>query len=374
MTPDDASISVQLTGRLGAFALDAACRMPMRGITALFGPSGCGKTTILRCLAGLLRLPGRLAVGDQLWQDSESGIFVPTYRRHVGFVFQEASLFPHLSVRGNLLYGACRKGGAPTPAGFDLDGVVDLLGISHLLDRSPVALSGGERQRVAVGRALLSAPRVLLMDEPLSAVDRITKEDIIPYFEKLHEALSIPIIYVSHDLTEIERLADTLVLMNGGRIVASGPLDALQTNPDLPLFSAPDATVVIEGRVAEVDVAFGLTRLAVSGGTLLVAGRHGDIGAKRRLRIPASDVSLARSAPTDSTILNCLPARILTIDDRADNPQASVLLGIGPGGTGDRLLARITRKSLANLGLAPGQIVYAQIKGVAVLTIKAGRS
>ena len=292
------SIHVVLNGRLGGFSLELDMAAPARGITAIFGPSGCGKTTVLRCIAGLQNLPGRIAIGGEIWQDTKSGIFLPPHRRHVGYVFQEASLFPHLSVRDNLLYGARRVTSATTSA-ITLDAIVGLLGISHLLDRATHALSGGERQRVAVGRALLAQPRILLMDEPLSALDRMTKDDILPYFERLHEELALPIVYVSHDFAEVERLTDGLVLMKAGRILASGPLHALQTDPTLPLLASPEATVVLTGHVAGIDEGFALTELDVAGGVLSSPagmarlGRPGGCGSPHRM-----SVSPKRHPPT----------------------------------------------------------------------------
>ncbi|MFM1815081.1 MAG: Molybdenum import ATP-binding protein ModC [Pseudomonadota bacterium] len=362
------AIRARFAGKLGAFELDATFDAPARGVTALFGPSGCGKTTILRCIAGLEKLPGRLTVGDEVWQDTDLGVFLPPHKRHLGYVFQEASLFPHLSVRDNLLFGARRalqlaKGEEPEA----FDRIVSLLGIAHLLGRSPDKLSGGERQRVAVGRALLSQPRVLLMDEPLSALDRMTKDEILPYFETLHTELDIPILYVSHDISEIERLADQLVILDKGRALASGPLQQLQTDPRLPLIKTPQAAVVLEGEIIEIDSTFALTSVAIAGGTLLVPGSHGDKGERCRLRIFASDVSIALAPPSATTILNCLNARIEAIEGTQDNPQVTVLLRLGKSANGSPIAARITRKSLSTLGLEVGQSVYAQIKGVALV-------
>jgi molybdate transport system ATP-binding protein len=372
MTLNEPAITVSLDGTLGAFKLCAAFSVPAKGITALFGPSGSGKTTILRCVAGLQRLPGRIAIGESVWQYTDSGIFLEPYRRRVGYVFQEASLFSHLSVRDNLLYGARRSRGTCASGQPDLAGVVDLLDIGHLLERSPVALSGGERQRVAVGRALLSRPDVLLMDEPLSALDRMTKEEILPYFEMLHEKLELPILYISHDLAEIERLADTMVLMDNGHVLACGLLADLQTDPRLPLLDAADASVVLDGRISGIDAAFGLTRFAVQGGDLVAPGRHGEIGDNRRLRIVASDVSLARTAASDSTILNSLPARIAAIEEHAAAPQVNIVVTLGTDGGGSRIVARVTRKSATLLKLVPGDAVVAQIKGVALLSSRTG--
>ncbi len=359
-------IAVTLRGRQGAFSLDVEFAAPMRGVTAIFGPSGCGKTTILRCIAGLTPMTGRIQIGTDLWQDTEQGIFIAPHRRHLGYVFQEPSLFPHLSVRDNLLYGA-RRASAAGRAIADFDSMVDLLAIRPLLTRSTRALSGGERQRIAVGRALLSGPSMLLMDEPLSALDRASKDDILPLFEVLHERLAIPILYVSHDMSEIERLADTLILIRDGRVEASGPLTAMQTDPTASLLSAPQATVVLEGRVAQIDTDFSLTELHVDGGVLIVPGQHGAAGDRRRLRIAASDVSVATAAPVATSIVNCLRARIIAIHGAPRAPHASILLALGEDGNGATIAARITRKSVATLGLTPGLAVYAQIKGVALI-------
>ena len=362
---DCGTISADYAGQLGGFSLDVAFDMPMRGITGLFGPSGCGKTTILRGMAGLHRLAGRLAVGKSVWQDDASGVFLPPHRRPIGYVFQEASLFPHLSVRGNLQYGLRRAGRNGV---LTFDDVVDLLALARLLDRAPLALSGGERQRVAVGRALLSQPRLLLMDEPLSALDRMTKAEILPYFEALHSSLALPIIYVSHDIGELERLADTLVLLDHGRVIASGPLHELQADPALPLLGMPEASVILEGRIADVDANYALTTLTVAGGNLIVPGRQGETGGVRRLRISASDVSFALEQPVGTTILNCLPARIETITPHGmEDAQVNVIARLGEAGDGARIAARVTRKSLDALSLRTGVKVYAQIKSVALI-------
>ena len=283
-----APIVARFRGTLGAFALDAAFEAPMRGVTALFGPSGCGKTTVLRCVAGLQMLrEGYLSIGGEVWQDGAA--FRPPYQRSVGYVFQEASLFPHLSVRRNLLYGhrrALRRGAEQVTL---FDDVVALLGMEGLLERSPLRLSGGERQRVAVGRALLAQPRLLLMDEPLAGLDRLSKDEILPYLEALHTALSIPVLYVSHDLAEVERLADHLVLLEAGRVVASGPLEELQADPALPVARLPDAAVALNATVTHYDGDYGLTTLAIEGATIVVPGQYGApgnaaAGAHRRVR------------------------------------------------------------------------------------------
>jgi len=364
------SIRGEFRGRLGGFALDAAFTVPATGITGLFGPSGCGKSTVLRCLAGLQYLPGsRCEIDGEIWQDG--GSFLKPHHRPVGYVFQEASLFAHLSVRANLLYGA-PKGRAPTQAGaIGFDEVIELLGLARLLERAPGNLSGGERQRVAIGRALLSQPKLLLMDEPLSALDRLTKDEILPFLERLHARLSLPVIYVSHDITEIERLADHLVLMQAGRVLAVGPLRELQSDPSLPLATARDAAVNFDAIVDGYDSGYGLVTLRIDGASLLVPAPPIEIGAQRRIRIAAGDVSLAREAPQHSSILNALPARVVTSSPLGAN-ETLVVLALGSEGGGGRLLARVTRRSWDHLQLADGVAVYAQVKGVALAPGRGG--
>ncbi|SBW06118.1 molybdate transporter subunit; ATP-binding component of ABC superfamily [uncultured Alphaproteobacteria bacterium] len=353
-------IEARFSGRLGGFVLDVAFAAPERGVTALFGPSGCGKTTTLRCVAGLERLPGRLALGaGEVWQSETA--FLPPHRRAIGYVFQEASLFPHLSVTGNLRYGLRRA----ADRGVAFAEVVDLLGLAHLLERAPARLSGGERQRVAIGRALLSQPRLLLMDEPLAALDRDSKDEILPYLERLHDVLAIPMLYVSHDMAEVERVADHLVLLEAGRVRAAGPLAALLADPALPLARRVGAAAVVEGAVTVANAGFGLARVAVAGAELLVPEAVGPVGTRRRLRIRADDVSLCRTRPGDTSILNVLPARVAEVLE-GDGHQVTVLLGLGDAGDGARLLARISARSRAALALAPGVAVFAQIKGVAL--------
>jgi molybdate transport system ATP-binding protein len=368
MKADRAAIEANFAGTVGAFLIEVAFTAPGYGVTALFGPSGSGKTTVLRCMAGLARLDGRLVVEGEAWQDDASGIFLRPYKRRTGYVFQEASLFPHLSVRDNLLYGAKRTNGSESVASISFDDTVSMLGIGNLLDRAPGALSGGERQRVAIGRALLSRPRILLMDEPLAGLDRQTKEEILPYLEALRATLSIPIFYVSHDMSEVERLADTLVLLENGRVRAVGPLAELEANPDLPLLRAPEAAVTLEGRISSIDEHYALTSLAIDGGTLVVPGRRGGPGKKCRLRIGASDVGFARGQIPETSVLNHLPVRIVTIaPPDGDDAQLNVVAALGEDGRGARIVGRITRKSCDVLDLKPGVSLYAQIKSVALL-------
>jgi len=355
------SIKVDFRGVLGRFELNAQFELPARRITALFGPSGCGKTTLIRCIAGLTRLNGRCSVAGDVWQDDAH--FSPPHHRPIGYVFQEANLFPHLSVRRNLLYGHPR---ASKPSAIGIDEVTALLGISKLLERSPRHLSGGERQRVAIGRALLSQPKLLLMDEPLSALDQMTKDEILPYLERLQETLGLPILYISHDRAEIERLADQLVLMRAGRVIAAGALGDLQADLSLPLALSRDAAVSLDGKVLTQDPDDGMATLEVAGGSFLLPAEPLQVGEHRRLRVLADDVSLARERPSRSTIVNVLPARILGIRSQSDH-RVTALLGLGPDGTGAKLLCRVTERSWNELALEPGLDVYAQIKGVALV-------
>jgi molybdate transport system ATP-binding protein len=352
-------ISVALKGAVGTFQLDVGFDAPMHGITALFGPSGCGKTTILRAVAGLTRLSGRIAIGDDVWQDGQT--HVPTHRREIGYVFQEASLFSHLSVRQNLLYGEKRAAKGERKVKFDE--IVDLLGLEPLISRAPEHLSGGERQRVAIGRALLSQPRLLLMDEPLSALDRMAKDDILPYFEALHANLKIPILLVSHDISEVERLADTLVLLDKGRLVGRGPLNDVLSAPYSPLATRRDFAAVLPARLLRYDTD-GIAVLDVAGREVLALAGGMEPGDTVRVRIAAADVSLARNRHEASSILNALPARIVGIESLSE-AEASVRLDFGA--TGEALIrARITRRSLNALELGEGQEVIAQIKSVSL--------
>jgi molybdate transport system ATP-binding protein len=358
------AIRAQFRGTIGKFALDAGFTAPAKGVTALFGPSGCGKTTVLRCIAGLLRINGVCEIDGEVWQD-ENGAFLPTHKRPLGYVFQEASLFQHLSVRKNLLFGAPRDNRDGTKGGIIFDEVVELLGITRLLDRSPRNLSGGERQRVAIGRALLSQPKLLLMDEPLSALDRATKNEILPFLERLRDHLNLPVVYITHDIAEVERLADQMVLMDKGRVIGAGPLEDLQSDPSLPLAAARDAAVSFNGIVQSSDEAYGLVTLKLRGGSLTVPAPAAPVGERRRIRVIASDVSLTREAPAPSSILNVLPARVVSTKP-VDSSETIVVVALGQDGTGARLLSRVTRKASEALGLADGASVYAQVKAVAL--------
>ena len=345
----------------GAFRLDVDLDLPQRGISALFGHSGSGKTTILRAIAGLERAPGGyVALGGEVWQDDARGVFVPVHQRALGYVFQEASLFPHLSVRANLEFG--RKRVPAHERRFDLAPVTELLGIVSLLERRPDGLSGGERQRVAIARALLASPRLLLMDEPLAALDLRRKLDILPYLERMHAELAIPIVYVSHAPDEVARLADHLVLLDDGKLVASGPLTETLARVDLPPSFADDAGVVLDTRLAghEEDA---LSRLEFAGGALFVGRRREAIGTHLRCRIHARDVSLALEQPQGTSIVNRLPAVVTAVAATETPGHVLVQLRIGSS----PLLARITARSRRELAIEPGLRLWAQIKGVALL-------
>jgi molybdate transport system ATP-binding protein len=370
MSEPDPGHGIDLTLRLSrpGFQLDVQACLPARGITALFGPSGCGKTTVLRALAGLERAAGRVAVGGVAWQDDAQRLFVPPHRRPVGYVIQESALFPHLDVRRNLDYGRRRIPAAERQ--IPLDQAVGLLGIGPLLDRMPAGLSGGERQRVAIARALLTSPRLLLLDEPLAALDAARKAEILPYLERLHAELAMPIVYVSHALDEVTRLADHLVLMGDGRVLAQGALVDLVVRPDLPLAGVEDAGAVLPAVVAEHDPAHRLSHLRLVQGSqgLWIGEVAQPVGAAVRVRVLARDVSVVREPPGATSILNVLP---VTLQD-LQPADGTVTLGLRTGhGAASRagalLLARITRLSAERLGLRPGDALYAQVKGAAMM-------
>ena len=342
------------------FSLDVDLRLPGQGVTALFGPSGCGKTSLLRCMAGLSRAgQGRLVVNGNTWQDE--AVFMPVHQRPLGYVFQDASLFAHLSVLRNLQYGQSRI--APAARRVELDRAVELLGIGPLLARMPAALSGGERQRVAIARALLTSPRLLLMDEPLAALDLARKLEFMPYLERLHRALDIPVLYVTHAPDEVARLADHIVVMDAGRAIASGPLTETLARLDLPIRLGEDAGVVLDAQVAERDTAWHLARVAFAGGSLWVRDGGQPIGQPVRVRILARDVSLALAPVSGTSIQNCLSATVRQLADDSHPALCLVQLAIGPS----LLLARLTRRSAASLDLTPDMPVWVQIKAVALI-------
>lgn len=341
------------------FVLDVDLVLPGRGVTAVFGPSGSGKTTFLRAVAGLEHCTdGFLKVGDMPWQDD--GHFVPTHKRSIGYVFQEASLFSHLNVRRNLEYGLRRV--PASRRSVSMAAVIELLGLGPMLERRTEGLSGGERQRVAIARALAVSPKILMMDEPLAAVDLMHKQEIMPYLESLHAELEIPVLYVSHAIDEVARLADTLVLLEAGRARAVGATEGMLTRLDLPLMHEADAEAVVETVVAEHDDTFGLTYLDFPGGRFSVTRRPLAVGETVRLRVAARDVSLTLTRQAGTSIRNVFPA---TIEDIVREGRAQAMVRLTAGGVA--LLSRITTKSLAELELAPGQSVHAQVKAVALV-------
>jgi len=354
-----------IQGHLESFAIDASLNISADGVTALFGPSGSGKSTILKAIAGLLRLEkSSLNVFGEDWQKDRN--FLPPHKRPIGYVFQDARLFDHLNVEQNLLFGLKRN-----KIEINLlpkEEVFDLLGLTPMLGRSVNTLSGGEKQRVAIGRALLSSPRLLLMDEPLSALDRQAKDEIIHYLEKLKKRLRIPILYVSHDMREIERIADHILLLDQGRIVGEGPLIEVLSNPAYPFVSSDAAASIILGTIKTYHATDHLTELDVMGHAFLLPGNIGKIGSQHRVRIAASDVSLAKEKPSKTTILNILPVQVHEILTSVEG-RVNVTLHLGETDPVS-LVARISSRSLSSFDFKKGQRVYAQVKGVPIIERK----
>ena len=356
-------ISLQLALQRANFQLEVDINVPSRGVTVLFGPSGSGKTTVLRCVAGLERASGRIAIGNQVWQDDQPQIFVPTWRREVGYVFQEASLFEHLDVRRNLEFGLNRLRIERQAAHAALDDAIDLLGIGALLDRSTVNLSGGEKQRVAIARALVTKPKILLLDEPLASLDIARRKEILPWLERLHRELQIPVIYVTHSLDELARLADHVVMLDQGRVSASGNLQDICTHPIMAMAAGDEAGVVIESTIQRIDREFHLAEVGFGNGTLWVRDGGIEAGAPIRLRILARDVSLATSAQSSSTIQNVIPGMIESITGEAHASQALVTVRCGEA----MLLSRVTHRALATLQLRTESPVWCQVKSAALI-------
>ena len=355
------SLNVQLALMRPGFALDVNIQLPGRGVSVLFGHSGSGKTTLLRCIAGLEKAQGELTFAGQCWQSSQT--FVPVFKRPLAYVFQESSLFDHLTAEGNLRFAMKRARGPVSEA--DFNHMVNLLGVEHTLKRTPQQLSGGERQRIAIARALLSKPQLLLMDEPLAALDEQRKQEILPYLEQLKNNLDLPIIYVTHSIAEVARLADYLVALKDGKVVSQGQLADTLTRLDFPLIPGEDAGVVLEGRVSERDQRWQLAKIqfgAPEDAIWLRDAGHG-LNTQVRARILARDVSLALSPREDSSIQNCLPCVVEAIGD--DQHPALALVRVRVGDT--VLLSRMTRRSVDHLQLAPGLSVWAQVKSAALV-------
>jgi molybdate transport system ATP-binding protein len=356
------TLDVAIRHRYGDVTIDIAFTAPAPGVVALFGPSGAGKSTVLSAVAGLLRADhGRVSLGAEILDP------LPVERRGIGFVFQDALLFPHLSVAGNLRYGQRRARGGM----IRFEDVVSLLGLGSLLDRRPRTLSGGERQRVAIGRALLSQPRLLLMDEPLASLDAPRRAEIISFLLRIKTEFAIPILYVTHALDEVLSIADTLVLLESGRVVAAGPLADIASRPDLAFARRDDAAAVVEARVAAHDPARRLTRLDAGTMILEVPLLEAPIGAAVRARIPAREVILASETPRDISIHNIILTTVTAISEDPQRHAAIVALdasphSLGPHPLGTRLLARVTPDAVARLGLIPGKNVLALVKSMAI--------
>ncbi|HSH88643.1 MAG TPA: molybdenum ABC transporter ATP-binding protein [Ramlibacter sp.] len=365
MTGEPGIIKVSLARP--AFDLNAAFEMPARGITVLFGPSGSGKTTLLRCVAGLERpRDATVRISGVDWQDDAQGIFMPVWQRPLGYVFQEASLFDHLDVRANLDYGLRRAGGGSKHR-IALDQAVMLLGIAHLLTRRTHELSGGERQRVAIARALASQPRLLLLDEPLASLDHARRQEILPWLESLRDELHIPMLYVTHSVDEVARLADTLVVLDHGRIVAAGPTAETLARTDVPVVLGEDAGALLEGTVQERDERWGLARVAFEGGELWLPEGGLAAGKRVRVRVLARDVSVAIRKPEGTSIQNVLPCTVQSLSPGSHVSQVLVRLRCEGPHENSILLARITARAADSLELAPGTAVWAQVKSAALV-------
>jgi molybdate transport system ATP-binding protein len=365
VTASDERLDVQVRKHLGEFELQCTFELPLRGLTAIFGPSGSGKSTLINLVAGLLRPEaGRIAVGSEVFFDQALAVDAPVERRALGVVFQDARLFPHLSVHGNLLYGMRRAGQRAKPARIGLDQVVTLLGIEQLLGRRPHTLSGGERQRVALGRALLAQPRLLLMDEPLAALDAARKGEVLPYIERLRDELRVPVLYVTHSLDEVLRLATAIVLLDHGRVVAAGPLADVAAQPEAIALFGADVGALAFGRIAAHDERYGQTHIAFDGFGLRVPRVALPVGAAVRARIPARDVALALTRPGDVSISNRIEGRIESITPlNQSGTQVEVAVRVAPATV---LRAMVTREAVDRLALQPGLLLWCLVKSVAL--------
>ncbi|EYC51923.1 molybdenum ABC transporter ATP-binding protein [Hylemonella gracilis str. Niagara R] len=368
----DVPFQVRLSLARADFELNVDLALPARGITVLYGPSGSGKTSLLRCVAGLERAvspagraPARVVVGREVWQDEAAGVFLPTHQRPLGYVFQEASLFEHLDVRGNLQYGLKRswRGAFLAQGQRTLDEAVALLGIDHLLARRVQQLSGGERQRVAIARALATGPRLLLLDEPLAALDAARRQEILPWLERLRDELRLPMLYVTHSADELARLAQHLVVLDRGQVSTAGPVEEVLAALDSAVVVGEDAGALLHGTVVERNASWLLARVTFPGGELWLRDDAVELGHAVRLRVLARDVSLALVEPRQTSIQNLLPAVVDTIAPDAHASQVLVRLRCGDS----LLLARVTRRACDSLGLRAGLPVWAQVKSAALV-------
>lgn len=355
-----ATIDLNLRLERADFALATDLQLPARGITVLFGPSGSGKTTVLRCVAGLEAAQGKVVINGEVWQDSEKKVFRPTWQRDLGYVFQEASLFAHLNVKSNLNYGIKRI--RKPDATRALSEAIELLGIGQLLDRDPASLSGGERQRVAIARALAMQPRLLLLDEPLASLDTVRRQEILPWLERLHTELSIPVLYVTHAMNELTRLADHVVLLDRGRVQLNGAIENVLADPRFAASVGGEAGAILHGTICGHDAEFGLSGIDLQGTRLWVKRHDVAVGSPVRLHVHATDVSLALHEPADSSIQNRLFGEITGVYDDAHPWSQIVVLRHGQ----QQLLCRVTRKACHELGLRVGMSVWALMKSVAL--------
>lgn len=343
------------------FALKVQLELPAKGITVLYGPSGSGKTTLLRCVAGLEHPQGRVAIGEQTWQHSAHGVFIPTWQRRLGYVFQEASLFEHMDVRRNLEYGVRRVRAPQSQAA--LRDAIGLLGIEHLLERSPQSLSGGERQRVAIARALATQPNILLLDEPLASLDPARRKDILPWLERMHRELEIPALYVTHSADELARLADHVVMLDQGCVTANGILSDVLADVHVAMAAGEEAGIVTQATIVAKDEGFGLARAQLDGGSLWVRDQGLTLGSAIRMRVLARDVSLSLSEASDSTIQNRIRGMVQSIDQDVHPSQALVRVRCGE----TLMLARVTHRALQELKITVGSAVWCQVKSVALM-------
>jgi molybdate transport system ATP-binding protein len=355
-------LEIDIERPFGEFTLSVAQEIGLDGITAVFGASGSGKTTLLRAIAGLDHgVAGRIRFAGQAWQDDARRVFVPPHKRGVGYVFQDARLFPHLSVAANLRYAARRARRERRP--IEYDDVVDALDLSPLLDRQTTALSGGERQRVAIGRTLLSRPQLLLMDEPLAALDIRRRAAILPYIERLPQTFGVPVLYVTHAIAEVAQISQWMLLLSDGRVSATGPVTELMERIDLyPMTGRFEAGVVLAARVTGHDTAYHLTDLDVAGQRMVMPALDLPVGGELRLRIRARDVALATQKPDGISIRNVLAGTVAEVAAEPETAFAEVLVDLG----GAHVRARLTRRSVVDLGLAPGRPVFALLKSVAI--------
>ena len=356
------NIHLQIDLARADFDVSVDLQLPAHGITVVYGPSGCGKTTLLRCVAGLEpSARGRVQVGQEIWQDDANQVRLPTHQRALGYVFQEASLFDHLDVAGNLAYGQQRTRNHVSDT--VLQQAIELLGIGHLLQRRSHELSGGERQRVAIARALVTQPRLLLLDEPLAALDHARRQEVLPWLEKLRDDLNIPMLYVTHAVDEVARLADTLVVMKAGRVQANGPVAEVLTQADLPLVLGEDAGALLTGIVLSIDTPWHLAQVGFAGGALWVRDSGLQAGQTVRLRVLARDVSVTLAEATRTSIQNHVPCVVDAITPESHPSQILLRLRCGDS----VLLARVTARGAHDLGLHVGMAVWAQVKSVALV-------